>query len=185
MVENINHCEIKPFGYRESPASVNDPAFDQYIIALRANTDSHDDPPPRHLPPLAVGNNVWLDLKAKNFSKGNISTSGQGDAIKTTFSPTGFDASRGQIYKIVAIDKAKKPWFYTLENLKGKIFRFKQYRESLRRAPDNTGNIEWPIEKIIAERKVRGQEQVKVRWMFHGREFDQWIVKSAMIEPEN
>ena len=185
VVENINHCEIKPYAYRESPASLNDPAYDPYIRALREYTEKEKTPPRSRLPRLQVGSNVWLDLKAKNFSKGNKIVLPYACTFNASFFSLGFDASRGQIYKIVAIDKAKKPWFYTLENLKGKIFPFKQYRESLRLAPADTSDIVWPIQKILAERTVRGQKQVKVRWMFHGREFDQWIIKSTMAVPED
>ena len=73
VVENINHCEIKPYAYRESAASVNDPAYDPYIRALRAYTANDKAVPRSSLPSLQVGNNVWLDLKAKNFSKGKNS----------------------------------------------------------------------------------------------------------------
>ena len=71
VVENINHCKTRPFNFKESPSSVNNEAFDPYIRALRANAAKKGPiKKPLREKPLKEGNNVWLDLKAKSFSKG-------------------------------------------------------------------------------------------------------------------
>ena len=97
----------------------------------------------------------------------------------------GFDPQRGQIFKITSIDKGARPWLYRLENERGKAYPFLQYRKSLRRAPDSLTDVVYPIEKIVAHRTVRRKKQVKVRYLFYGREFDEWRNEDSVLDPEN
>ena len=185
VVENINHCEIRPFAYRESPASVNDPAYDPYIRILRKYTrESKGNGGKRsRLPILHVGDNVWLDLKAKNFAKGKNRQRKAYYTLKI-LPLSGFDPKRGQIYKIAAIDKKQKPWFYKLEDELGRPFPFPQYRARLRKAPSSTKELLYPVEKIVGHRRQRGKKQVKVRWLFYGPAFDTWEDEESIVDPK-
>ena len=72
---------------------------------------------------------------------------------------------------------------YTLENLRGTEYPSKEYERTLRLAPP-WDQIEFPIEKELATRRMpNGREKVKVRWLFYGPAFDQWIDREKVIEP--
>jgi Integrase core domain/Chromo (CHRromatin Organisation MOdifier) domain len=78
-----------------------------------------------------------------------------------------------EIFKIRKILKTV-PWTYHLEDLKGEPIIGSFYEPDMMRT-QQTPESEFLVEKVLARRKVKGQEQVLVKWLGYSDKFNRWI----------
>jgi len=83
------------------------------------------------------------------------------------------DRQRGQIYKIIRIDKHEVPYMYFLADLQGREQGSGYYAYELRQAPSPDSEkgraMYHDIEKIEKHRTVKGQRQYYVKWAGYPR----------------
>ena len=151
-----------------TPASVNSPFSDSLVRTQRALARQKE--PNKLLKKTAVddvyevGDRVYVDLKDPK-----------------QFNERGFSIMRDQIFNIVAVNKIRTPFMYTVANQTGtkKIRKF--YSFELRPAPKTDEGQFFEVEKILERRKgADGKEEVKVKFKFYPESEAEWVKADQM-----
>ena len=82
-----------------------------------------------------------------------------------------------EIFKIVEIDKKKRPFLYKLEDLSGERIKGSFYGEEL--TPSEFKKI-YPI-KILKEKTVKGRKYLYISWINWPSKYDQWIDSRELV----
>lgn len=83
---------------------------------------------------------------------------------------------RGEIFKVVDVNASINPVLYSLEDLLGdKVSQF-YYKEQLTKVkkPDYLKDY-FLVDKILDQKMENQKKYFKVRYLYYGPKFDQWI----------
>ena len=87
----------------------------------------------------------------------------------------------GEIFKVTSRRMRENLPIYVLKDWNGDDIKGTFYQEELEKVTVNE-NTAYKIEKVLKKRKVKGEEQVLVRWLHWPPKFDSWISASEVKE---
>ncbi len=112
---------------------------------------------------IQVGQYVYLDFAPKAMDKS-------------------FDTKRNEIFKVIRIDAGKQPVLYKLADLKNTPLKGYYYAGQLAKTTKPKSHEYFTIEKIVGEKKVRGKEYVRVKYLHYGEKFNRWLPKANVVK---
>jgi hypothetical protein len=162
IVTAVNNTENSALGGL-IPASVNDPVADPLTREKRREVQLKKVRKKVVKKPFKVDDFVYIDFPDEPFMKS-------------------FDFMRGMVYKISAIDAKTEPYLYSLKELNNTPLKKKYYAWQLLAATD-PAETDFPIEKIVKERKLPGKsKEYLVKWLHYDNSYNEWIPKNRLIK---